>query len=484
LRYAGAFGGACLALALAGCDLAPRYHVPLTQVPVGYKEASVWQQARPADAVPRGEWWRSFGDLTLNALEAQVDSGNPTLASELAAFQQARAFAAQAYAGLYPTLSVGSQITTNRQSARRPLRSAHQPNQYLDNSIDAQASYEVDLWDRVANAVKSGRAAAQAAAADLASVRLSLHAELAGDYVALRGFDAQAEVLGRAVRAFEQVLSLTQARFAGKISSGLDVARAQTQLDAAQAALTDNESQRALLEHAIAVLIGKPPAELTVPPDQWRLAQPAIPVGLPSTLLERRPDIASAERLVAAANANIGVARAAFYPTLSLNMIYGLQDTGFNLFSLPNDFWTVGPGLAMPLFEGGLRDAEEAAAIAAWRRAAADYRQTVLAAFQQVEDAASQIRLLGEEARQEEAAVTAARHTVDMSMALYRDGAASFLEVVIAEADELRSEQAAADLRTRQTEACVQLIRALGGGWTRGDLPALKRLMWAGAGRR
>jgi NodT family efflux transporter outer membrane factor (OMF) lipoprotein len=472
----GCFASALCLAALSGCDLAPKYHVPTLHVAYDYKEAAYWQKAAPADAVPRGAWWEIFGDPTLTQLESQVDSGNPDLAAALAAFQQARAIAAEANSGLYPTLSVGGQITTNRQSARRPLRSPSQPSQYLDNSIDIQAHYEVDFWDRVANAVRAGRAAAQASAADLAFARLSLHAELADDYIALCGLDAQARVLGNARQAYSQALALTQARFAGKISSGIDVARAQTQLDNAEASLTDVQSRRALLEHAIAVLIGKTPAELTIPPAPWHLQEADIPPGLPSTLLERRPDIASAERQVFAANATIGETRAAFYPTLSLNLLYGLQDTGFNLFSLPNDFWTIGPGLVMPLFEGGLRDAEEAAAFAAYHLAAANYRATVLSAFQEVEDALSQRRLLAQESAQEQSAVTAAQQTVAMTTNLYKDGATSFLEVVVAQTEELQAEQNSVDLRTRRLQASLALIRALGGGWTRAELPALKHL--------
>jgi NodT family efflux transporter outer membrane factor (OMF) lipoprotein len=465
---------AACGLPLAGCDLAPQYHVPLTTVPVAYKEASAFQRARPADDLPRGAWWVAFGDPVLDQLEAQVDGGNPTLAASLAALDQARALAAEARAGLFPTLSVAGQINEDRQSNRRPTRRPGQPNQYLDNSITAQASYEVDLWDRVANAIKSGRAAAQATAADVETTRLSLHAELAADYITLRGLDAQARVLHDAATAYREALRITQNRFAGKISSGIDVTRAQTQLDSAEAAIIDIAARRALTEHAIASLVGKQPAQLSIPPADWTMALPAIAPGLPSQLLERRPDVASAERQMAAANATIGVARAAFYPTLSLNILYGLQDTGFNLFSLPNDMWAVGPGLALPVFEGGLRHAEEAAAIAQYRLAVAHYRETVLGAFQDVEDALAELRLLTDEIGQQAAAVRAARQTVDMTMKLYRDGATNFLDVVIAQTAELQSEQAITDLRTRRVQADVALVRALGGGWNLRDLPDFK----------
>jgi NodT family efflux transporter outer membrane factor (OMF) lipoprotein len=469
--FAGGLAGALGLLGLSGCDLAPHYHVPLTSVPVSYKEATSFQQARPADKLRRGAWWTLFHDPMLNALEAQVDGNNPTLATALAAFQRARAFAAEADAGLFPTLSVGGNISTNRQSDQRPLRGANEPNEYLSNSINVQATYEVDLWDRVANSIKAGRAAAQASAADLETTRLSLHAELAADYADLRGFDLQESVLSSAEHAYAQGLSLNEARFAGKIASGIDVARAQTQLEGARAALTDITARRALSEHAIAVLVGKMPAQLSIPVDAGTMAMPDIAPGLPSTLLERRPDVASAERQMAAANATIGVARAAFYPTLSLNLLYGVQDTGFSLFSLPNEIWSVGPGLALPLFEGGLRNAEEAAALGAYKLALGEYRQTVLNAFQEVEDALSQERLLGQELQQQQAAVAAAQHTVQMTTNLYKDGATNFLDVVVAQTTELQSEQALADLRTRHIQSAVSLVRALGGGWTIQDLP-------------
>ncbi len=461
---------------LAGCDLAPRYHVPVTSVPVSYKEASTWRVARPADTVQRGSWWHLYGDPDLDALEAKVDGANPTLAAALAAYSRARAFAAEAEAGLAPRIAVGGQINEDRQSNRRPHRGLGQPNQYLDNSVNVQANYEIDFWDQIANEIRSGRDLAQATAADLENTRLLLHVDLAGDYVALRGFDAEANVLRAAVGAYQRAVTLTENRLLGKISPALDVTRAQTQLSDAQAQLTDLLSRRALVEHAIAVLVGLPPAELSLAPEPWRIRLPNVSPGLPSTLLERRPDIASAERQVAAANATIGVTRAAFYPTISLNLIYGLEATGFNIFSLPNDFWAVGPGLVLPLFEGGLRHAEEAAAIGAYRLAVANYRATVLAAFQDVEDNLALLKYLGQEQQEQDAAVAAAQRTLAMAMALYKDGATNFLDVVVAQTAALQAEEAATSLRTRRLQASIELIRALGGGWTRQDLPPAKTI--------
>ena len=458
-------------LAFAGCDLAPTYKVPLVAVPVDYKEAGRWQEARPADTLPRDSWWGMYGDGTLNSLEGRVDGNSPNLAAALAAFDQARALSQEAEAGLFPFLSVGGRASTNRQSNRRPRRGRGQPNQYLDNTITAQASYEIDLWDRVANAIKSGKAAAQASAADLESIRLSLHAELANDYLNLRGLDVQAGLLRDTVTAYGKALQLVQNRLAGKIASELDVTRAQTQLSDAQAQEADTAARRALLEHAIAVLVGVTPAELSIVPAAVNLRVPVVATGLPSTLLERRPDIAAAERIVAASNATIGVARAAFYPALSLNVLYGVEDAGFNVFSLPNQIWALGPGLVFPLFEGGLRRAEEAAAVAANQLAAANYKEAVLGAFRDVEDNLALLRYLGEEEKNEDAAVASSRRTVSMSMSLYTDGAISYLEVVTAQEAELQAEQAAISLHTRRLDASVALIRALGGGWTLSDLP-------------
>jgi NodT family efflux transporter outer membrane factor (OMF) lipoprotein len=465
------------ALSLSACDLAPAYHAPIITVPVSYKESTLWRAAHPADTITRGNWWTLFDDADLNRLEDRVDGANPSLAAALASYDQARAFAAESEAGLFPQLAVGGRLTTNRQSNRRPLRGHGQPNQYMDNALDVQAVYEVDVWDRVANQVKAGKAAAQASAADLETLQLGLHAELASDYLTLRGLDAQAKLLHDTLDAYTKALELTQNRFAGKIASGIDVARAQTQLDVAQASVADIAARRDLLEHAIAVLVGVSPAQLAIRPEVTPLRMPQIDAGLPSTLLERRPDIAAAERQIAAANAEIGVTRAAFYPNISLNMVAGLESTGLDLFGAPNNMWSLGPGLALPLFEGGLRHAEEAVAVAAYREAQANYRQTVLQAFQEVEDQLSLLHWLGDEQTSEDAAAKAAQQSLDMSMSLYRDGAVSYLEVVTAQSAAVDAEIASLSLATRRLDAAVGLIRALGGGWRTQDLPDGQSLM-------
>jgi NodT family efflux transporter outer membrane factor (OMF) lipoprotein len=475
------------AAALTGCDLAPPYHPPAVTVPDAFKEDVVakpgkhaktgpWQPAQPADAAPRGHWWEAYRDPELNRLETQVEVANQTLAGAVAVYDRARASAREAEAGLYPTVGVGGTVTTNKQSARRPLRSANQPSYYGANTIDAQADYEVDLWGRVRDSVAAGKAAAQASAADMEALRLSLHAELANDYVTLRGLDQQIRLLNSTVSAYARALTLVQNRFRGDIASGVDVAQAETQLDSAKTQISDVKSRRQLLEHAIATLIGQPApmfslAESTVP-----IPQPNGPAGLPSTLLQRRPDVAAAERRAASANQLVGVAKAAFYPSFSLGATGGLQSAGLNLFSLPLDFWSLGPSVSLPLFEGGLRRAELAGAKAAFDAAAAEYRTTVLNAFQDVEDNLALLRWLQQATRDEDTAVAAAQRSVSMALTLYRDGAENYLQVITAQTAALQAEQTALDLRTRRLQASVGLIRATGGVWITADLPLEKSL--------
>jgi NodT family efflux transporter outer membrane factor (OMF) lipoprotein len=467
---------ACAAT-LGGCNLAPAYHRPaLPVLPTSYKESGPWQPARPADAAPRGDWWEAFDDPVLNGLEARVNVANPTLAASVAIYDQARAYAREAEAGLFPTVGIGGALSRNRQSAHRPLRGADQPTYYGADTVDAQAGFEVDIWGRVRDLVAAGRAQAQAGAADLETLRLSLHAELASDYVTLRGLDAEAALLNHTVDAYAKALALVQARFQGDIASGVDVAQAQTQLDSAKAEVSDVIVRRQVLEHAVATLVGVPAPAFTLPPSATPVTQPDIPPGVPSTLLERRPDIAAAERQAAAANHLIGVARAAFYPSLTLNLLGGFQDTGLNLLSLPESIWSLGPSVSLPLFQGGLLSARLAAAKARFEQAGANYRAVVLDAFQDVEDSLARLHWLARAAEDEDAAVTAARRSVDLALTLYRDGAENYLQVVTAQTAELTAERTALDLRTSRLEASVALIRALGGGWTTADLPAGKTL--------
>jgi NodT family efflux transporter outer membrane factor (OMF) lipoprotein len=461
---------------LAGCSLAPSYKPPaLPALPVAYKEAEPWQLAHPSDTLPRGPWWSDYNDAELDRLEAAVDGHNPTVAEAVANYDIARADVAEAGAALLPQITAGASMTTNRQSERRPLRSPGQPNQYPANTVDVDIDYDLDLWGRLRNAVAAQKAAAQASAADLATIRLSMHADLANDYMALRGLDAQESLLNQTVGAYQRALGITQARYSGRIASGMDVARAQDQRDSAEAQQSDIAAQRALYEHAIASLVGQPASSFGIAPQAEQIAVPEIPTGVPSTLLQRRPDIAAAERRVAAANAMVGVARAAFYPDISLSALLGFQDTGeAALLSSPFSFWTIGPQLAAPLFEGGLRHAQEAAANAELRAAGDAYRQVVLTSCQQVEDSLSNLRILTRELQKEEAAGRAADHAEAMAMSLYRDGATTYLDVVVAQAAAQQAEQTALGLQTRTLQASVQLVRALGGGWSTGDLPTGK----------
>jgi NodT family efflux transporter outer membrane factor (OMF) lipoprotein len=460
-------------LTLSACNLAPAYHTPPVAVPLAYKEVAPWQPARPADDLNRGVWWARFGDETLNGLEPMIDTANPDLAATVARYDQARAFAAEAAASLYPQINGAAETTVNRQSDNRPLRlSTKQPSYYGADEIAASIAYEVDLWGKLRNQAAAGRATAQASAADLASMRLSLQAELASDYLALRGADAQNQLLIDTVAAYQKALDLTEHRFEGKIVSSLDLSRAQTQLRAAQADLANATAARALYEHAIATLIGRPASDFSIPVEVIAFTLPDIPTGVPSALLQRRPDIASAERLANAANSGVGIARAAFYPSLSLNLLGGFQSTRLSLLNLPDSLWTVGPSLSIPIFEGGRLRAGESAAYANLREASANYRSVVLSAFQQVEDQGALLRLLAEASADEEASVSSAQHSLDVSLNLYRLGVTSYLEVVVAQTALLQSQQAALDFRTRRQLATVGLIRALGGGWDVKDLPS------------
>jgi NodT family efflux transporter outer membrane factor (OMF) lipoprotein len=472
---------------LGGCDLAPTYHPPAMDMPqafkeeasvspVIYKNAGPWQPAQPADTTARGPWWEAYGDPDLNRLEAQVDTGNQTLAETLSAYDQARDYVQEAKAGLLPSIGVGGTLSNNKQSTERPLRSAAQPNYYGADTIDAQATYEADIWGRVRDLVAAGKAQAQASAADLETVRLSLHVELADDYTALRGLDEQIGLLENTVTSYARALTLVRNRFIGNIASGVDVAQAETQLDAAKVQLSDIIGQRQLLEHAIATLIGQAASVFSLPAQTRPLAVPEVPAGLPSTLLQRRPDIAAAERQVAAANQLVGVAKAAFYPSVSLTALGGLQAGTANLFSLPFSFWSVGPSVSLPLFQGGLRRAELAAAVAAFNGAGARYRATVLGAFQDVEDNLAELHWLAQAIHDEDAAVAAARRSVDLALTLYRDGAENYLQVITAQTAELSAEQQALSLRTRRVQASLGLVRATGGGWTTADLPEGKSL--------
>jgi multidrug efflux system outer membrane protein len=462
-------------LLLAGCSLAPAYAPPTIETPVAYKEAGPQTPASPEASLPAAGWWTIYGDPVLDGLEADLGRANNSLASAVARYDQSRALAAQAGAGLIPEVDVTGAVQANRQSRNRPLRANGAGlNQYDNDQLGLVVNYELDLWGRIRNLAAASRAQAQASAADLAGVDLSLQAELANDYMALRGADAQLRLLTDTVTAYSRAFDLTHTRHQGGAASGLDEGRAETQMRTARAQIPDVQAQRALYEHAIAVLVGKPASSFSIAAAKAAPAAPRTPVTAPSALLQRRPDVAAAERRAAAANAQIGVARAAYFPTVTLGLNGGFQDAGgINLLQAPNSYWTLGPTLAGPLFDAGRRRNAARAAEAVFAQAAADYRQTVLSAFQNVEDQLALNNRLAEEAGEQALAVKAAEKTQDLALTRYQLGAANYLEVVTAQTAALQLEQAALTVQTRRLQASVNLVRALGGGWSRDALPRL-----------
>lgn len=454
-----------LGMMLGGCSFAPPYRPPTIATPAAYKEAGAWTPAAPGSA-PAGAWWRAYGDATLNGLEERIEAANPTLAVALARHDQARADLLRIGADRYPTLGLDADFTRNRQSDNRPLRSANQPSFYGADTIAVGAGYELDLWGRVRNAVAAGRADAEASADDLAGVKLSLQERLATTYVTLRGLDQRIALLSATVDAYARADAMTKRRFASGIASGLDVSRSGAQLAEARARLFDARAARALSEHAIASLVGTPASSFAIAPATPDLALPAIPVGLPSALLERRPDVAAAERRMAAANAGIGVAKAAFFPAITLTGGIGFQNTGMDgLVSAPNLLWSIGPGAVLDLFDGGRRRGDLALARARWEEATARYRATVLRAFEEVENGLAELHHMEGEAAARDEAVRQAGQTEALAMNRYEKGAVDYLDVVAAQTTALHARLDALDLRTRRLQASIRLNAALGGGW-------------------
>ena len=456
---------------LGGCTVGPKYVRPTTEVPSSYKEAD-WKNAEPSDAISKGKWWEVYQDPQLNALEDKISVSNQSLKVAQAQFQEARAAVRIARSALFPNVTGGVSITRFHQSSNRPLFSSSGTKNYADYQIPFDASYEADVWGRVRRTVEASRSEAQASAADLANVELSLRAELALDYFQLRGVDAQKQLLDSTVVSFQKAFELTNSRYNGGIASAVDVAQAQTILETTRAQDVDLGVQRAAFEHAIAVLIGKPAAEFSLQPMPLTVPPPPLPEALPSQLLERRPDIAAAERRVQEANAQIGVARAAYFPLITLSGTGGFESAVITtLIQGPSGFWSLGGAAVETIFDAGRRRGVTQQAFAAYDQNVATYRQTVLTAFQNVEDNLAALRILQDEAQVENAAVASAEHSVALSLNRYRGGIANYLEVTTAQSAALADERTAVDILTRRMTASVLLIKAIGGGWNVSQIP-------------
>ena len=452
---------------LAGCTVGPDYVRPKVETPLAYKETGDWKSAEPRDAVARGRWWAMFGDAQLDGLMAQVDVSNQTIAAAEAQLRQAGALAAQSRAGWWPTLTGTLQETRSRSSQTTGPVIGTTAGKRTIYSAPLNASWEADLWGKVRRAVESGEASQQASAADLVNARLSVQSELAQSYFQLRALDSQKALLDATVAAYAKTLELTRNRYTAGVVSRGDVAQAETQLQSTRAQALDVGVQRAQLEHAVAVLLGKPASGFSLAPAALAAAPPAVPAaGLPADLLERRPDIAAAERRMAAANAQIGVAKSAFFPAATLNAAYGVQSaTTQNWFTLPSRFWSLGPALALTIFDGGRRAAVSDQAVASYDQSVAGYRGTVLTAFKEVEDNLAALRILEEEAAIQAEAVKAAELSLQISLNQYQAGIITYLQVVQAQTAALANQRAVIDVQSRRIAASVLLVKALGGGW-------------------
>jgi NodT family efflux transporter outer membrane factor (OMF) lipoprotein len=463
-----------LPLLFVGCTVGPKYVKPQVPLPPidAYKELNGWKIAQPNDQTIKGKWWKVFDDEQLNSLEEEVTVSNQNLKQSEAQFREARAMVRYNRAAEFPTISTAPTIIGEHESQNRPYFpiTTYSTGDYV---LPFDLNYEVDLWGRVRRTVAAAREEAQATAGDLETVTLSLHAELALDYFELRSADAQEQLLHDTVKAYADALQLTINRFQGGAAPKSDVAQAQTQLDAARVQETDIAVQRAEYEHAIAVLVGKPPAGFSLPNVRATLQPPSITAGLPSQLLEQRPDIAAAERRVAEANEQIGIARAAFFPTVVLSATAGFEsNTVADWFSWPSRFWAVGPSIAETLFDGGRRRASSQAAQATYDAVVANYRQTTLNAFQQVEDNLAALRILEQEAQQQRDATKSAQESQQIFTNRYIGGADPYLEVITAQTLALQNERNEVDILRRRMDASVLLIKALGGGWSDSQLSA------------
>lgn len=482
---------------LAGCTVGPKYVRPTVAAPPAYKELTPeqmkdtdgWKQAQPSDGTLRGKWWEIFGDPGLNSLEEQVSVSNQNIAAAAASYLEARALVRQARAQYYPTITANPAITNSRpslgqfggvssgSSSSSSSSSSFALRSFTDYSLPFDASWVPDFWGRVRNTYLENATAAQASAADLENVRLTAQAEVAVNYFEMRAQDALKELFDQTVAAYQDSLELTQIQFNAGIASDEAVAQAETQLEATQAQDTNLGIARAQFEHAMALLVGQPASTFSLPAAPLRANPPAIPFGLPSQVLERRPDVASAERLMAQGNAQIGLATTAYYPTVTLSATVGLSNTSpATWFTWPSRFWSVGPSLAETLFNAGLRRATVQQFRASYDRSVANYRETVLTAFQQVEDNLAALRILSQEIRQQDTAVASAQRNLQLAMQRYQAGIDPYLNVITAQTTLLTNQQAAVNLRRDQMTASVQLIEAIGGGWDAGQLPSMQEV--------
>ncbi len=452
------------ALLLCGCAVGPDFVRPAVTMPAAFKEDPNWKPAQPADGGMPAAWWRLFGDGELDALAQQVAAANQDVRVAEASYREADALARQALDALFPVVNLNASSIRNQGASGTTASRALKPTTF--NSVTLGTSWEVDLWGGLRRSLEAAQASAQASANDLAAATLSLQGQLVSDYLALRVADEQRRLLDDAVDAYQKSLQLTESRYKAGVAARTDVAEAQAQLEATRAQAIDVRLSRAQLEHAVAVLIGKAPADFSIAPRPYQLQLPDVPALLPSTLLERRPDVAAAERRAAAANAQIGVAQAAFFPTLTLNANAGYSaPSSASLFSVPYRVWSLGPVLAEKVFDAGARFAARDQAVAGWDAAAATYRKTVLTALQNVEDSLASLRILAEESVVEAAAVKAAQESLALTTSQYKGGTVSYLNVITAQTTELTSRQSALAIDGRRAAATVQLILALGGGW-------------------
>jgi NodT family efflux transporter outer membrane factor (OMF) lipoprotein len=450
-----------LLLALNSCAVGPKYVRPTVEMPPAFKEKlpAGWKEAQPDDGAVRGKWWTVYDDAQLNTLEEQISISNQNVLAAEAQFREAQAAVSIARSQLFPTVNSGSSGAV-AQTGNSAVKQSY--------AMPIGAAYSVDIWGSIRRTVRANSDIAQASGADLQNATLLYQAELAEDYFEVQGLEAQAQLLGAAVKSYEQYLQLTKNRYSGGIATMGDVSLAETQLETVRSQLTDLGVQRAQFEHAIAVLTGKPPSELSISIATRQVPPPVVSVGVPSSLLERRPDIAAAERQVAAANEQIGIAKSAFFPSLTLSGSVASELT--TLLTAPTTFWSLGPQVLETIFDGGKRRAQVKQTEAAYDETVARYRQTVLTALQQVEDGLSDLRILADEAADTDRAVKAAQQSLEISTHQYRSGINSYLQVITSQTATLQNQRAATDILTRRMLASVSLIQALGGGWDASQL--------------